>query len=153
MTKTAENFADPAAPAPAPIDVLSDVLSTLRVSGSVLVRETYRCPWAIELPRADTMCELFPLPRSARVVAFHLVEDGRCEVRPAKRPALTLGPGDLIFCFAGGEHTIDWGGFDAPLPLATMLQDRSVLQTSPGLDHRRTSKPCDDSEPGKNEPT
>lgn len=89
--------------------VLDDLLRSLRISGSVLLRESYAMPWAVAVPKATDLVSMLGLSESVRVVAFHLVEFGHCEIKAERGDRMLLNAGDLAICFGGTAHRIALG--------------------------------------------
>lgn len=90
-------------------DVVADALKSLRISGSLLLREAYAPPWAIKVPGADDLAGLLGVGRSDRVVAFHLAEFGHCEIKSESEPGVLLKAGEMAICFGGSAHRIFQG--------------------------------------------
>lgn len=90
-------------------DVVADTLRSLRISGSVLLREAYSPPWAITIPAADRLAALLGVDAGVRVVAFHLVEFGHCEIEPEGGERILLKAGEMLICFGGTAHRIFQG--------------------------------------------
>lgn len=74
------------------MEILSDVLKSLRVSGSVYFCDQVEAPWRKEF-------------RDTSTAAFHLVRCGSCWVVMGKQVE-QLGPGDLVFIGPGIDHTL-----------------------------------------------
>jgi AraC-like DNA-binding protein len=87
-------------------DVLSSSLRALHVSGTLLLREAYSSPWAVTIPDAEALRAMFQVKPGTRVVAFHLVEFGHCEVQTAGGAAELLQAGEMMICFGGEAHRI-----------------------------------------------
>lgn len=77
----------------ASIDVLSDVLRTLRASGTVYFCDRLVAPWS----------KSFADPTAA---SFHQVRRGACRITVGERRAV-LDAGDLVFAGPGIEHVLD----------------------------------------------
>lgn len=75
------------------MDVLSDVLRTLRASGTVYFCDRLAAPWS----------KTFADPGAA---SFHQVRRGACRLAVGERRAV-LGAGDLVFVGPGVEHVLD----------------------------------------------
>lgn len=75
------------------MEVLSDILRSMRVSGSVYFCDRMDAPWS----------KTFDEPGAA---SFHLVRRGECWVTGDDGSVEQLGPGDLVFVEAGREHTL-----------------------------------------------
>lgn len=102
-------------------DLMDDVLRSLRISGSLLLRESYAPAWAVAIPGADKLGALMRVAPRSRVVAFHLVEFGHCELRPNGAERCTLTAGDLAICFGGMPHRLSLGKSVRAQDIATLL--------------------------------
>lgn len=100
---------------------LDDTLRALRIAGGVLLRERYAAPWAVAVPASTSLGKLLGLPHSTRVVAFHLVEYGHCEVISADGQRVVLTAGDMAICFGGEAHRIAVGRASRPQEIADLL--------------------------------
>jgi len=90
-------------------DALSDVLSSLRVSGSILLNEDYAAPWAVRLPNAELLRTALKVPNGAHVIAFHFVKRGYIEITPDNEEPITIEAGEMAICFGGAAHRISQG--------------------------------------------
>ena len=102
-------------------DVLSGTLRSLRISGSVLLREEYAAPWGVAIPNASQLAALFGVKPEVRVVAFHLVESGHCEIKLENGEAAVIEAGEMAVCFGGTSHQITQGANPKILPVASLL--------------------------------
>lgn len=77
------------------MDTLSDILSTLRLQGTLYFHTEFRPPWGLRVPRFR------------RVARFHMVVRGTCWVRVigGGDPVL-LEAGDMILVTNGEEHVL-----------------------------------------------
>ena len=103
------------------MDVLSDALSSLRISGSLLLREDYAPPWAIAIPSAERLRALLDMKSGTRVVAFHMVEFGHCEITVEGGETTVLAAGEMAVCFAGVAHRIAQGKRARTVSVETLL--------------------------------
>lgn len=77
------------------MDVLSDVLAVVRITGSVLFWSEFCAPWAIQTP--DTRKHRpEPLADARRIMLFHIIADGTCWARCPRTEPLEFGAGDVI---------------------------------------------------------
>lgn len=77
------------------MDVLSDILATLRFRGSLYFSTEFHPPWGVRVPRFQ------------RVARFHLVIRGGCWVRVEQgENPVRLETGDIILVTRGAEHVI-----------------------------------------------
>ncbi len=77
------------------MDLLSDILSVMKLSGTLYFRTSFTAPWGLEVPAFEN------------VARFHYVHRGRCFARVAVRgePVL-LEQGDLIIISRGATHVL-----------------------------------------------
>jgi AraC-like DNA-binding protein len=90
-------------------DALSDVLSSLRVSGSILLNEDYAAPWAVTLPSAEKLRSALKVPTGAHVIAFHFVKRGYIEITPDYGEPIIIEAGEMAICFGGAAHRVSQG--------------------------------------------
>jgi len=74
------------------MEVLSDILKSLRVQGSVYFCDLLTAPWAMEFKDRSS-------------ASFHLVRRGECWVTSGDHSDV-LGPGDLVFIEPGRDHVL-----------------------------------------------
>ena len=142
MTGAAENIAE-ATDLPRRSVVVDDALKSLRIAGSVLLREAYEPPWAIAIPTAEELAVLLGVAgagngagsrsvRPARVVAFHLVEFGHCVVRldagDGKPDERLLKAGEILISFGGNAHQLSRGSDVVPQPIEALLAGGANIQ-------------------------
>jgi AraC-like DNA-binding protein len=89
--------------------IVDDAMRSLQISGSLLLLERYAPPWAVAVPGAIELRGLLGLDSATRVVAFHLVEFGHCEIKPEGAEKILLGAGDVAIFFGGAVHRISVG--------------------------------------------
>jgi AraC-like DNA-binding protein len=121
------------------MDAVSDVLRVVRLSGAVYLNGEFTAPWCV-LGEADAaLCEAF-LPRTQRVVSFHLITEGSCWARLANDPmsAIHLTAGELLVVPQGESHimasVLDLSPVQVGPLLATQLETapRQVMRLSYG---------------------
>ena len=102
------------------IDVLSDVLRVVRLSGAVFFTAEFSSPWAVESPMPEALASLV-LPNAECVVLFHMLIDGECNVACASHPTVKMETGDVIVFPHGDPHTM--GSLDAgkPIPIGAVF--------------------------------
>lgn len=87
------------------LDVLSDVLRVVRLSGAVFFTAEFSSPWAVESPPADTLASIV-MPDAECVVLFHVLIDGECVVDCPSHPSVKMEAGDVIVFPHGHQHTM-----------------------------------------------
>lgn len=90
------------------LDVLSEVLRTVRLTGATFFSAEFRAPWGFTSPPVGTVAKALEDP-DAHLVLFHLVLDGRATARVEGAPAITLQAGDIVAFPQGHAHRI-WRG-------------------------------------------
>lgn len=115
-------------------DVLDDSLRSLRISGSVLLREAYSPPCAIAIPHANKLGEFLSVSGNARVVVFHLVEFGHCEIKTESGSGITLAAGEMVILFGGDAHKLSLGKAAKVQAIETLIVDRANTQKSTSPD-------------------
>lgn len=127
MPITTNKFAD-ATSRIAGTDALDDALRSLHVSGSLLLREAYSSPFAIAIPDAGKLASILGARANTRVVAFHLVELGYCEIQPQTGKIMTLAAGEMVVCFGGSPHRLYQGKPRQIQPIEALLLGGANMQ-------------------------
>jgi len=109
------------------MDVLSDVLRVVRLSGAVFFTADFSSPWAIESPVADKLVATV-MPDAECVVLFHILVDGRCEVECEGHPQTLMESGDVIVFPRGDQHTMRSKGAGEATPLASIFRPRANVE-------------------------
>lgn len=104
------------------MDILSETLKSLRISGSVLFREEYVAPWAVAIPSAAKLKMLLGIKTGVQVAVFHLVEFGHCEVRLENGGKAVIEAGEMSICFSGAAHRVAQGQKSKALPVEALLK-------------------------------
>jgi AraC-like DNA-binding protein len=102
------------------MDVLSDVLRVVRLSGAVFFTAEFSSPWSIESPIPD-MLKSAVMPEAECVVLFHILVEGECEVSCPGHPDARMESGDVIVFPRGDQHTMRSRGAGAGTPLASIF--------------------------------
>jgi len=102
------------------MDVLSDVLRVVRLSGAVFFTADFSSPWAIESPLPDMLASAV-MPEAECVVLFHILVDGECEVICQSHSSITMQSGDVIVFPRGNQHTMRSHAAAATAPLSTIF--------------------------------
>src|SRR6185436_12566726 len=102
------------------MDVLSDVLRVVRLSGAVFFTADFSSPWAIESPIPDMLASAV-IPEAECVVLFHILTEGECEVLCQGHPATTMEAGDVIVFPRGNQHTMRSHDAATPTPITSIF--------------------------------
>jgi AraC-like DNA-binding protein len=102
------------------VDVLSDVLRVVRLSGAVFFTADFSSPWAIESPMPGMLAAAV-MPQAECVVLFHILVDGRCEVVCPDHPMTTMEAGDVVVFPRGEQHVMRSHPTARTTPLASVF--------------------------------
>lgn len=91
------------------MDILSEILRNIQLSGSLWCRTEAAAPWAMKIPTMD-------------LAQFHVVRRGSCILNMAgvKEP-MHLSSGDVIFFPHGQEHTLSDNLKTKPVPILELI--------------------------------
>ncbi|HEY1999380.1 AraC family transcriptional regulator [Paraburkholderia sp.] len=113
------------------MDAVSDVLRIVRLSGAVYLNGTFTAPWCL-IGRTDAaLCAAY-LPRSERVVSYHLITEGSCWAQLAGNPAsaIHLNAGELLVVPQGETHLMGSSLDLSPMPVEMLLSRQ--MEAMPG---------------------
>ena len=109
------------------MDVLSDVLSSVRLSGSVLFTAEFTAPFGVDTPASDQYAGML-VPRARKLILFHLIIEGVCIARSGNTLPVRAEAGDMLllpygdaFALADSEQAAPCSIFELvpPLPWAS----------------------------------
>lgn len=85
------------------MDVLSDVLRAVRLTGAVYFDVRARAPWVAATPATPRICNNV-MPEFEHVIAFHIMLDGWCwaQLEDQSEPPIRMEAGDAVI-FPDGE--------------------------------------------------
>ncbi|MBP7241953.1 AraC family transcriptional regulator [Amaricoccus sp.] len=89
------------------MDVLSDLLSAVRLTGAVYFDIRARAPWVAESPAAELVGGRV-MPAFDQVIFFHIVLEGHCWAALTDDPTgrVRLGPGEAVVVPSGERHVM-----------------------------------------------
>jgi AraC-like DNA-binding protein len=87
------------------MDVLSQLLSSVRVTSALFFTGEFTAPWAVASARAEAIASLLGRG-SGPFVACHLLTEGRAWARIEGEPSVALEPGDLVLVPRGDPHVL-----------------------------------------------
>jgi AraC-like DNA-binding protein len=132
--------------APMPLDVLSDVLRAVRLTGVVFFDFLLTAPWVAEAPPSREIIDLV-LPGSERLIEYHLILGDSAWGQAIGGEPIHLRDGDLLLFPQGDPHVLSsapgmrsapdmsiYARSSTPLPL--------VYELGAGRDDRRTRVIC-----------
>jgi len=116
------------------MDVLSDVLRVVRLSGAVFFTAEFTTPWAVQSPSSDSLAAMV-LPEAECVSIFHVLVEGECWTECRNHPAVHMESGDVIIFPHGDQHVMGSRRGAKAVPIASLLprgQSRDLPQFSHG---------------------
>jgi len=90
------------------MDVLSDVLRSIRLSGALLFRAEFSAPWAVAAPEASSAAA-FLKSDATHLVLFHIIVEGSCWARTEAGGCADLNGGDIVVLCGGDAHVVGSG--------------------------------------------
>jgi AraC-like DNA-binding protein len=107
------------------MDALSDVLRIVQLSGAVFLHGEFTTPWCLISHADSELCTAY-LPRSDRVVSYHLITHGSCWASLAddEHSAIRLEAGDLVVVPQGESHLLGSDLALDPKPSAPLLAEK-----------------------------
>ncbi|MGH7821529.1 MAG: cupin domain-containing protein, partial [Candidatus Binatia bacterium] len=91
--------------APAGVDVLSDVLRAVRLTGAVFFRTEATSPWVMELPDGAALAGAIDCA-AQHVISYHVVTRGSCWGGLADGPPIRLEAGDVLVLPRGDAYVM-----------------------------------------------
>lgn len=105
------------------MDVLSEVLKTVKLDGAVFFNGEFSAPWCTREPDSDTMASFLPFGPK-HVFIFHLITEGKCHYRENESDrALRLDAGDIVIIPHGNAHLMGNGSPITPIDSAPHLKE------------------------------
>jgi AraC family transcriptional regulator, alkane utilization regulator len=102
------------------MDVLSDVLRVVRLSGAVFFVAEFSTPWAVESPPAKSLAS-FIMPQAECFTIFHVLAQGTCWVKVKDEPPLKMQAGDVVVVPQGDEHVMGSDLALKPTPMKSLV--------------------------------
>lgn len=106
------------------MDVLSDVLRAVRLTGAVYFDFELSSPWVAEAPASHEIAALV-MPAAQRVIEFHVIARGSCWGHAVGQEPIRLNEGDLIVFPQGDAHVL------ASAPGMRRTPDMSIYPRQP----------------------
>src|SRR5689334_21112729 len=96
------------------MDVLSEVLSAVRLDGALFFNAEFTAPWCMRSSGAEGIAPLLPSP-GAHVVPFHFLTDGRAFASTEDGMRVELNAGDIVMLPGGDSHLLGNGSSRNPI--------------------------------------
>ncbi|MDP5279022.1 AraC family transcriptional regulator [Sphingomonas sp. DG1-23] len=105
------------------MDVLSEMLAALRLSGGVFVDAEFRAPWTVLSDYTPEDCApFFEIP--SQLIAYHYVRSGSFTCRIPGGPARAVHAGEIVILPHGTPHYLH-----GPAPWPAPMDTQNVLRT------------------------
>lgn len=115
MTETPENLTETP-----PGDLLSDLLDSMHLSGTVLFRAEFREPWSVATPNCRQLAQVLPF-RTEHIIPFHVIAAGGCVMQMAGCDPVWLREGDAVLLPYGDDHLLSGKESTAAVHVGTLL--------------------------------
>jgi AraC-like DNA-binding protein len=96
------------------MDVFSEILSSVRLTGAVFFSAEFSAPWGVTMPPSITLSDRLA-PGAELIVLYHLLIEGRSVVEMPDGEKIGLDPGDIVVFPQGDGHHMS-SGEDARRP-------------------------------------
>ena len=106
------------------MDILSDVLRVVRLSGSVFFSAEFSSPWALDSPNPELLASIV-LPHAECMVLFHILTEGECFVFCNTHPPVKMQAGDVIIFPHCEPHTMCSHPGTKPTPINAVFSQSS----------------------------
>jgi AraC-like DNA-binding protein len=103
------------------VDVLSEVLRDVKLSGAVYYNAEFSAPWCVQAPASSVMAPQLA-PGAEHVIIFHLLTEGGAYARLEDGPAVSLEAGNIVVFPHGDPHRMGNGGTSKPVDAAGELE-------------------------------
>ena len=114
---------------PSPVD---EALGELRVTGSVLLFEGYKAPWAIRIEEEACLRGALGLAGDARVIPFHYVRSGQFDLDHGGSTPMTVQAGEIAICPSGQPHRMSSGTGAEEVSILEVLRGRGEARKTRG---------------------
>jgi AraC-like DNA-binding protein len=98
------------------MDVLSEVLRVVRLSGAIHFTGEFTRPWAFSTSPPEMLAARLKVPEGS-VTPFHVFVDGSCLITAGKLPPLYCEGGDVIIVPRGDQHVMASDAGLVPVPI------------------------------------
>ncbi len=103
------------------MDVFSDVLRVIRLSGGVFLEANFTAPWCISGKVSSDDCKPF-LQAPRHVIASHFVAQGSMRLQPEGGDAIDVAAGEIVLLPHNNAHTFGSELNPAPVPAREIIQ-------------------------------
>jgi AraC-like DNA-binding protein len=107
------------------MDVLSEVLRVVRLSGAIHFLGEFTQPWAFSTSPPEMLAARLKVPEGS-VTPFHVCTDGSCLVTPDKLPPIRIDTGEVIVFPRGDQHVMASDPGIPPVPIKDIYSQPST---------------------------
>lgn len=115
------------------MDVLSDVLETVRLSGAIFMRGEFATPWGLYAPISQETAQVV-LPTARNLIVFHIVAEGQCWFKLEGGDDVLANAGDMLVVPHGEAHYMGDSNDRTYVPVGELLPSPPWSQF-PVLEH------------------
>jgi AraC-like DNA-binding protein len=101
------------------MDALSHVLRVVQLSSAVFFNARFSAPWSFASPEINSVMATLH-PGAERMVLFHMLTQGQCQVETEGLPRTRLQAGDIIVFPHGDAHLMGSSPDVAPAPMSDL---------------------------------
>jgi AraC-like DNA-binding protein len=102
------------------LDVLADMLSSMRLSGGEFLDGEFRAPWSvISHIGPDDCARFFPVP--AHVIGYHFVRSGRLGCQVGEGPVIEVTAGEIVMLPRNEPHYLHGSTPSTPVDARSLL--------------------------------
>jgi len=142
MTETPQDLSE--TPPLARLDLLSNLLDSMHLSGMVLFRAEFRSPWSVMTPNSHQLAQVLPF-HTEHIIPFHIVAAGGCWLELPERESIWLNEGGAVLLPYGDSHRLGGKISATTVPVGQLLPRppwSDVLVVEHGGEGERTSIIC-----------
>jgi AraC-like DNA-binding protein len=103
------------------MDVFSDVLRVIRLSGGVFLEADFTAPWCISGKVSSDDCKPF-LEAPRHVIATHFIAQGHMRLQPEDGDAIDVDAGEIVLLPHNSAHIFGSELSPAPVPARELIQ-------------------------------
>lgn len=104
------------------MDILSDILRTVRFSGALDLRPEFSAPWTVKTESCHEFAEAVEFG-TKQIVQFHIIAEGYCWVQTTQGIRQALALGDIIIFPHGDSHIMGDCLDRTPTPMTEILSN------------------------------
>ena len=107
------------------MDILSDVLRTVRLKGSIYFTADFYHPWAFSSPQGEELMSYSNL-KAECITLFHIVAEGSCWFQPRDGEPFLAEKGSIVIFPHGCEHTMSSQMGIDPISVGKLFAKRGI---------------------------